>query len=410
MGRVGMRAAAGSTATGRARPATLERVAKSDPIDRYQERHDPSRWRMPGVGSRFRLDQQERALKLFRTLTVAGAIAAATIAPALAVDISGAGATFPYPIYAKWADAYKKETGAGLNYQSIGSGGGIKQIQAKTVPFGATDMPLKAEELQKAGLVQFPTVLGGVVPVVNIEGMKQGDVTLDGPTLAKIFMGEIKTWNDPAIAKLNALAKLPEQPIVVVHRSDGSGTTFIWTDYLSKVSPEWKSKVGVNTAVEWPVGLGAKGNEGVANNVGQTKGSIGYVEYAYAKQNKLNYAKMINKAGKTVAPTAETFQAAAANADWKSQPGYGVILANQPGDKSWPMTAATWILIYKQPQDAVVTGEALKFFKWAYAHGSKMAEELDYVAMPANVVKDIEATWAAEIKDGSGKPLTGATN
>jgi phosphate transport system substrate-binding protein len=234
-------------------------------------------------------------LKLFRTLTAAGAIATATIAPALAVDISGAGATFPYPIYAKWADAYKKETGAGLNYQSIGSGGGIKQIQAKTVTFGATDMPLKAEELQKAGLVQFPTVLGGVVPVVNIDGMKQGDVTLDGPTLAKIFMGEIKTWNDPAIAKLNASAKLPAQPIVVVHRSDGSGTTFIWTDYLSKVSPEWKSKVGVNTAVEWPVGLGAKGNEGVANNVGQTKGSIGYVEYAYAKQNKLNYAKMVNK-------------------------------------------------------------------------------------------------------------------
>ena len=209
---------------------------------------------MPGVGSRFRLDQQERALKLFRTLTAAGAIAAATIAPALAVDISGAGATFPYPIYAKWADAYKKETGAGLNYQSIGSGGGIKQIQAKTVTFGATDMPLKAEELQKAGLVQFPTVLGGVVPVVNIDGIKQGDVTLDGPTLAKIFMGEIKTWNDPAIAKLNPSAKLPAQPIVVVHRSDGSGTTFIWTDYLSKVSPEWKSKVGVNTAVEWPVG------------------------------------------------------------------------------------------------------------------------------------------------------------
>jgi len=255
-------------------------------------------------------------LKLFRTLTAAGVIAAAAIAPALAVDISGAGATFPYPIYAKWADAYKKETGAGLNYQSIGSGGGIKQIQAKTVTFGATDMPLKADELQKSGLVQFPTVLGGVVPVVNIEGMKQGDITLDGPTLARIFMGEIKTWNDPAIAKLNASAKLPAQPIVVVHRSDGSGTTFIWTDYLSKVSPEWKSKVGVNTAVEWPVGLGAKGNEGVANNVGQTKGSIGYVEYAYAKQNKLNYAKMVNKEGKTVAPTSEAFQAAAASADW----------------------------------------------------------------------------------------------
>ena len=288
-------------------------------------------------------------MKLFRTLTAAGAIAAATIAPALAVDISGAGATFPYPIYAKWADAYKKETGAGLNYQSIGSGGGIKQIQAKTVTFGASDMPLKAEELQKAGLVQFPTVLGGVVPVVNIDGIKQGDVTLDGPTLARIFMGEVKTWNDPAIAKLNPSAKLPAQPIVVVHRSDGSGTTFIWTDYLSKVSPEWKSKVGVNTAVEWPVGLGAKGNEGVANNVGQTKGSIGYVEYAYAKQNKLNYAKMVNKDGKTVAPTSESFQAAAASADWTGTPGFGVILTDEPGAGSWPISGATFILIHKQP-------------------------------------------------------------
>src|SRR6476469_3925322 len=226
MGRVGMWAAAGSTATGRARPATLERVAKSDPIDRNQERHDPSRWCMPGVGSRFRLDQQERALKLFRTLTAAGAIAAATIAPALAVDISGAGATFPYPIYAKWADAYKKETGAGLNYQSIGSGGGIKQIQAKTVTFGATDMPLKPEEVKKHGLVQFPTVIGGDVPVVNLEGVKSGDLKLDGPTLAAIFLGTIKSWDDAAIKKLNPKANLPAQPIVVVHRSDGSGTTF----------------------------------------------------------------------------------------------------------------------------------------------------------------------------------------
>src|SRR3954451_3998270 len=287
MGRVGMRAAAGLTATGRARPATLERVAKSDPIDRYQERHDPSRWRMPGVGSRFRLDQQERALKLFRTLTAAGAIAAATIAPALAVDISGAGATFPYPIYAKWADAYKKETGAGLNYQSIGSGGGIKQIQARTVTFGASDMPLKAEELEKSGLVQFPTVLGGVVPVVNLDGVAPGAITIDGPTLAKIFLGEVKTWDDPAIQKLNPQAKLPSQAIAVVHRSDGSGTTFIFTNYLSKVSKDWKDKVGANTAVEWPLGIGAKGNEGVANNVIQTQGSIGYVEFAYAKQNNI---------------------------------------------------------------------------------------------------------------------------
>src|ERR1700716_2835627 len=283
-------------------------------------------------------------LKLLKIAVAVGALAAASSMAAKAVDISGAGATFPYPIYAKWADAYKKETGAGLNYQSIGSGGGIKQIQAKTVTFGATDMPLKADELKKAGLVQFPTVLGGVVPVVNIEGMKQGDVTLDGPTLARIFMGEIKTWNDPAIIKLNPSAKLPAQPIVVVHRSDGSGTTFIWTDYLSKVSPEWKSKVGVNTAVEWPVGLGAKGNEGVANNVGQTKGSIGYVEYAYAKQNKLNYAKMVNKDGKTVAPTSEAFQAAAASADWTGTPGFGVILTNEAGAASWAISGWTFLL------------------------------------------------------------------
>jgi len=349
-------------------------------------------------------------LKLFRTLTAAGVIAAAAIAPALAVDISGAGATFPYPIYAKWADAYKKETGAGLNYQSIGSGGGIKQIQAKTVTFGATDMPLKPEELSKAGLVQFPTVIGGDVPVVNLEGVKSGDLKLDGPTLAKIFMGEIKTWNDPAIGKLNPSAKLSAQPIVVVHRSDGSGTTFIWTDYLSKVSPAWKDKVGANTSVEWPIGIGAKGNEGVANNVSNAKGAIGYVEYAYAKQNKLSHTNMINKAGKAVAPTMENFQAAAANADWKSKPGYGVILANEPGDKSWPMTAATWILIHKTPQDTAAATEALKFFAWAYAKGAKMAEELDYVAMPANVATDVQKMWSADIKDASGKPLHAVTN
>ena len=343
-------------------------------------------------------------MKLFRTLTAAGVIAAAAIAPALAVDISGAGATFPYPIYAKWADAYKKETGAGLNYQSIGSGGGIKQIQAKTVTFGATDMPLKAEELQKSGLVQFPTVLGGVVPVVNIDGIKQGDITLDGPTLAKIFMGEIKTWNDPAIAKLNASAKLPAQPIVVVHRSDGSGTTFIWTDYLSKVSPEWKSKVGVNTAVEWPVGLGAKGNEGVANNVGQTKGSIGYVEYAYAKQNKLSHSKMANKDGKVVDPNSDAFSAAAANANWEGTPGFGVILTDEPGAGSWPIAGATFILIHKKPQKPADAAEALKFFAWAYTKGSKAAEDLDYVPMPAKVVTSIQKSWQ-EIKDDKGQPV-----
>lgn len=326
------------------------------------------------------------------------AVLAGSVTTAFAADISGAGASFPYPVYTKWADAYKKETNVGLNYQSIGSGGGIKQIQNKTVTFGATDAPLKGADLEKHGLVQFPMVMGGIVAVANLDGVKGGDLVLDGPTIAKIFLGEIKTWDDAAIKKLNAGVKLPSQAIAVVHRSDGSGTTFNFAHYLAEVSADWKSKVGVNTSLQWPVGIGAKGNEGVANNVGQTKGAIGYVEYAYALQNKLTYAKMINKAGKTVSPTAETFQAAAANADWKSQPGYGVILVNQPGDNSWPMTAATWILIHKQPQDAAATKDALKFFAWSYKNGAKMADELHYVPMPANVIADIEKTWAAEIK------------
>jgi phosphate transport system substrate-binding protein len=349
-------------------------------------------------------------LKHWTVLAAAGVITVAALVPAKAADISGAGATFPYPIYAKWADAYKKLTGNGLNYQSIGSGGGIKQITNKTVTFGASDAPLKGEELDKIGLAQFPAVMGAIVPVVNLEGIKPGELTIDGPTLAKIFLGEIKTWDDPAIKKLNPSAKLPGQAIAVVHRSDGSGTTYNFVYYLSDVSADWKSKVGVNTSVQWPIGIGAKGNEGVANNVANTKGSIGYVEYAYAKQNRLIFTKMINKAGKTVSPNSETFQAAAANADWKSQPGYGVILANQPGDKSWPMTAATWILVYKQPADAAATGEALKFFAWAYKNGGKMAEELDYVPMPETVVKDVEKFWANEIKDASGKPIFAMTN
>ena len=346
---------------------------------------------------------------LGRAAVVAAVLAVGT-AGARAADISGAGATFPYPIYAKWADSYKKETGIGMNYQSIGSGGGIKQIKAKTVTFGATDAPLTGKDLDDSGLAQFPAVMGGIVPVVNLDGVQPGGLTLDGPTLAKIFLGEIKTWNDPALQKLNPDAKLPATAIAVVHRSDGSGTTFVFTDYLAKVSPDWKSKVGSNTAVEWPVGIGAKGNEGVANNVAQTKGSIGYVEYAYAKQNKLTYTKMINKAGKTVSPTSEAFQAAAANADWNSQPGFGVILANEPGDASWPMTAATWILVYKKPSDAATTGEALKFFAWSYAKGANMAKELDYVPMPGNVVADIQKMWSADIKDSGGKPLFSLTH
>lgn len=348
-------------------------------------------------------------MKHLRLIAAAGFIAASAVS-AHAIDISGAGATFPYPIYAKWADAYKKETGNGLNYQSIGSGGGIKQIKAKTVTFGATDAPLSGKDLDESGLAQFPMVMGGIVPVVNLDGIKAGEIVLDGATLAKIFLGEIKTWDDAAIKKLNASVKLPSQPIVVVHRSDGSGTTYNFVYYLSEVSPDWKTKVGVNTSVEWPVGIGAKGNEGVANNVSNAKGSIGYVEYAYAKQNKLSHTNMINKAGKSVAPTMENFQAAAANADWKSKPGYGVILANEPGDNSWPMTAATWILIHKTPQDTAAATEALKFFAWAYAKGTKMAEELDYVPMPANVAIDVRKMWAADIKDASGKPLHAVTN
>jgi phosphate transport system substrate-binding protein len=348
-------------------------------------------------------------VQIVRTLSQAvialGTLAAASTYPAAAVDISGAGATFPYPIYAKWADAYKKETGVGLNYQSIGSGGGIKQIQAKTVVFGATDAPLPGDELTKSGLVQFPMVMGGIVPVVNLDGISPGSLVIDGPTLAKIFLGQVKSWDDAAIKALNPGAALPHQAIAVVHRSDGSGTTFNFTDYLVKVSADWKSKVGSATAVEWPVGIGAKGNEGVSNNVAQTKGSVGYVEYAYAKQNKLNFTKMINKDGKTVAPVSANFQAAAANADWNSVPGYGVILSDQPGAQSWPMTAATFILIHKQPQDAAAAAEALKFFAWAYAKGGKMAEELDYVPMPAAVVSAIEGVWSKDIKDASGKPV-----
>jgi phosphate transport system substrate-binding protein len=346
----------------------------------------------------------------FARIALATAALAFSSLAANAADISGAGATFPYPIYAKWADAYKKETGVGLNYQSIGSGGGIKQIKAKTVTFGATDAPLSGKELDESGLAQFPMVMGAIVPVVNLDGVKPGDLVLDGATVAKIYLGEIKKWDDPAIAKLNPNAKLPSQAIVPVRRSDGSGTTYNFTYYLAEALPGWKDKVGVSQAVQWPVGIGAKGNEGVANNVANTKGAIGYVEYAYAKQNKLTHTNMVNKAGKTVAPSSASFQAAAANADWSSQPGYGVILANQPGDQSWPMTAATWILIYKKPADPAAAAEALKFFAWSYAKGGKMAEDLDYVPMPAKVVTDIQKMWSTDIKDASGKPLYSPTN
>ncbi len=339
-----------------------------------------------------------------RTACVAALLTSASLS-ARAADISGAGATFPFPIYAKWADTYKKMTGTGINYQSIGSGGGIKQIKAGTVTFGATDAPLMQKDLQEAGLEQWPMVMGGIVPVVNLEGVKSGDLVIDGPTLGAMFMGTITKWNDPALAKLNPGAKLPDQAIAVVHRSDGSGTTFNFTDYLSKVSPDWKSKVGVNTAVEWPVGIGAKGNEGVANNVANTKGSLGYVEYAYAKQNKLTFTKMINKDGPTVAPTVPAFQAAADNADWANAPGFYQILDNQPGKDSWPLTAATFILMHKQPKDDAASMEALKFFSWAFDKGGSDAEALDYIPMPAKVVTLIKKAVAADIKGKDGAPL-----
>jgi phosphate transport system substrate-binding protein len=335
-------------------------------------------------------------MKFVKAIVAAGLVAAST--SAFAADITGAGATFPFPVYSKWADAYKKETGNGLNYQSIGSGGGIKQIQAKTVTFGASDAPLKAEQLDKDGLVQWPMVMGAIVPVVNIDGVKAGEMVFDGETLASIYLGKITKWDDPAIKKLNPNVKLPSDAIAVVRRSDGSGTTFNFTDYLSKASAEWKSKVGSGTAVEWPTGVGAKGNEGVSGNISQTKNSIGYIEYAYAKQNKLTYTGMVNKAGKTVQPTVEAFQAAASNADWAKAPGYYVILTDQPGEKSWPITAATFILMHREPTDKAASAEAIKFFKWAFAKGDKMAEELDYIPMPDSVVKLIEKTWSADIK------------
>jgi phosphate transport system substrate-binding protein len=324
---------------------------------------------------------------------------------AYAVDITGAGSTFAFPILAKWADAYKKETNNGLNYQSIGSGGGIKQIKAKTVTFGASDQPLKVADLQETGLVQWPQIMGAIVPVVNLDGIKPGDMVLDGKTLAQIFLGKITKWNDPAIKKLNPKVALPDVAIAVVHRSDGSGTTFNFTDYLSKVSDDWKTNVGESAAVEWPVGLGSKGNEGVAAGVGQTKGSIGYVEYAYAMQNKMTYADMVNRDGKTVAPTLAAFQAAASNADWAHAPGFYQILTDEPGAESWPITASTFILMHKQATDTVVSSETIKFFAWTFAKGGKMAEDLDYIPMPDAVVAMIKKTWATELKGADGKPL-----
>jgi phosphate transport system substrate-binding protein len=339
-------------------------------------------------------------LPLFASL----ALAATAAIPALAVDLNGAGATFPYPIYAKWAAAYRQQTGVGLNYQSIGSGGGIKQIEARTVDFGASDMPLDPAKLDTDGLIQFPTVMGGVVPVVNVEGIAAGDLKFDGPTLADIFLGKITKWNDAALARLNPGVRLPDQAISVVHRADGSGTTFIFTHYLSQVSPAWKSRVGENTSVEWPVGVGGKGNEGVAAYTGRINGAIGYVEYAYALQNKMAYVLMKNAAGNFVKPSSESFQAAAANADWAHAPGFHLLLTNQPGADSWPITGATFILLYRDQPNAEIARSVLQFFDWAYESGDEMALSLDYVPMPDAVVRLIENSWKSSIKSG-GQPV-----
>lgn len=322
-----------------------------------------------------------------------------------ATDLTGAGATFPYPIYAKWAEAYKAKTNIGLNYQSIGSGGGIKQINAKTVDFGASDMPLKPEELAKGGLMQFPAVMGGVVIVVNINGVEPGKLKLDGQVLANIYRGKITKWNDPQIAADNQDVKLPDEDITVVHRADGSGTTFIFTNYLSKVSPEWKSNVGEGTAVQWPSGTGGKGNEGVASYVQRIKGSIGYVEYAYALQNKMTHTQMKNHEGLFVNPDENSFKAAAAYARWDKAPGFYELLTNEPGKESWPITGATFILMHKSQDKPDTAKNVLKFFDWAYANGSKMAAELDYVPMPDKVQKLVRDAWKADIKDSKGHAI-----
>jgi phosphate transport system substrate-binding protein len=336
------------------------------------------------------------ARKLILTL----GLTAGLFTHAIAADITGAGATFPYPLYAKWAEAYKAKTGNGLNYQSIGSGGGIRQIKAKTVDFGASDAPLSAAELEKDGLVQFPTVMGGVVPVFNLDGIKGGDLKMTPAVLANIYLGKIKKWNDSAIQSLNPSIKLPDQAITVVHRADGSGTTWIFTNYLSKISTEWKEKVGNNASVQWPTGVGGKGNEGVAQYVQRIKGGIGYVEYAYAKQNKMGYAQLQNKAGSFVAPSDTSFKSAAAGADWKGTPGFAVVLTDQPGKDSWPITGATFILMHKKQDKPTQGVEALKFFDWAYGNGDKMADDLDYVPMPTEVKNVIRASWK-QITDGT---------
>jgi phosphate transport system substrate-binding protein len=341
--------------------------------------------------------------RLFCSLGFAASLLAA--GSACATDITGAGATFPYPIYAKWAEAYKAKTNIGLNYQSIGSGGGIKQIQAKTVDFGATDAPLTSDELSKSNLAQFPAVMGGEVAVVNINGVEPGKLKLTGNTLADIYLGKITNWNDPAIAADNKDVKLPDQDITVVHRADGSGTTFIFTNYLSKVSADWKAKVGEGKAVQWPVGTGGKGNEGVASYVQRIKGSIGYVEYAYAKQNKMTYTLLKNHEGQYPNPDDDSFKAAASYATWDSKNGFYEILTDEPGKESWPITGATFILVQMVQDKPEVGTEVLKFFDWAFVNGGKLASELDYVPLPDKLTQLIRTSWKEQVKDASGKAI-----
>lgn len=347
-------------------------------------------------------------MSFIKTITAGAAAAAFSLGMAVAAqaDISGAGSSFIYPVFSKWGEAYNKATGVKLNYQSIGSGGGIKQVTAKTVTFGASDKPLDDKYLADHGMIQFPMISGGIVMMYNVKGIKPGQLVLDGKTVEEIYMGKITNWDDKAIQALNKDVKLPNQPIVVVHRSDGSGTTFNFTNYLAKISKEWADQIGSDTAVEWPVGLGAKGSEGVANMVKQTAGAIGYNEYAYVIQNKLGYSKMINKDGKTVEPSLETFASAAANADWKGSKNFHVIITDQPGAKSWPIAASTWVIVHKDPQDPKAMEAALKFFAWAYKNGHPEAKALDYVAIPDNVVKLIEESWS-QIQHG-GKPVYAA--
>ncbi|ACC72288.1 phosphate ABC transporter substrate-binding protein PstS [Paraburkholderia phymatum] len=333
----------------------------------------------------------------------AGLLGALSFSFAHATDVTGAGSTFAAPVYTKWADAYQKAGGGRINYQGIGSSGGIKQVLAKTVDFAGSDAPLKDDELAKDGLFQFPTVVGGVVPVVNLRGIKPGGLVLSGPVLGDIYLGKIKKWNDPQIAALNSGAKLPDTDIAVVRRADGSGTSFIWTHYLAQVSPEWKSKVGEGTTVNWPTGTGGKGNDGVAAFVQRLPGAIGYVEWAYAKQNKMTYTSLKNAAGAVVEPKTETFKAAAAGAEWSKS--FYQILTNEPGKDAWPVVGATFVLVHSAQDKPDHGKETLKFFDWAFRNGSQTAQELDYITLPDAVVSEIRAQWKAKVKDASGKPI-----